>query len=332
MNGYVPQHGDTLWLTGLVLAMLLVLGFILSRVNHVGIARLVAWSVVIIATSLVERATRVEPAGLRMVLIILVLLWSMKNVVGVEARAADGVTLSPWRWAFFVSLWPGMQPALFAPQFRRPLAARGLAIKGLKRLMIGAVLISLSATLWRHARSTLGDRSTGVIATISLCTGLSLALHFGVFNLIAAAWRLVGIDAGTLFRDPMKSASLTEFWGRRWNLAFVEMTTLGVYRPLRIAAGPGVAMVAAFLFSGLLHELAISVPVRAGYGGPMAYFALHAGLIGVERRLERGGRPINVNRAAGRVWTFVWLVLPAPILFHRPFLEGCVWPLVGFTP
>jgi hypothetical protein len=25
----------------------------------------------------------------------------------------------------------------------------------------------------------------------------------------------------------------------------------------------------------------------------------------------------------------LWLALPLPLLFHRPFLEGCVWPLIG---
>jgi hypothetical protein len=24
-----------------------------------------------------------------------------------------------------------------------------------------------------------------------------------------------------------------------------------------------------------------------------------------------------------------WLALPLPILFHRPFLRGVVWPLIG---
>jgi hypothetical protein len=32
------------------------------------------------------------------------------------------------------------------------------------------------------------------------------------------------------------------------------------------------AHLAAFAVSGLLHELAISLPVGAGYGGPTAYF------------------------------------------------------------
>ena len=29
------------------------------------------------------------------------------------------------------------------------------------------------------------------------------------------------------------------------------------------------------------------------------------------------------------VETLAWLLVPLPILFHRPFLAGVVWPLIG---
>ena len=84
--------------------------------------------------------------------------------------------------------------------------------------------------------------------------------------------------------------------------------------------------------SGLLHELAISVPVRAGYGLPLGYFALHGVLLMVEGRLARSGRPIDGRPWIGRAWTLAWLLVPVPILFHRPFLAGVVWPLIGIEP
>jgi len=145
--------------------------------------------------------------------------------------------------------------------------------------------------------------------------GLSLMLHFGIFNLAAGAWRALGIDVDSLFRAPLYATTLSEFWGRRWNLAFSEMTAAAVYRPL---GGGALALVAAFAFSGLLHELAISVPVRAGFGLPMAYFALHGVLVVIERKLE----------IHSRVWTAFWILAPLPILFHAPFLDGVVRPLL----
>jgi len=90
-------------------------------------------------------------------------------------------------------------------------------------------------------------------------------------------------------------------------------------------------VMAAFLFSGILHELAISVPVGAGYGGPFAYFALHGALVLVERGLGRAGWPIERLPWLGSVWTLGWLALPLPILFHIPFLSGVVWPLFGIS-
>jgi alginate O-acetyltransferase complex protein AlgI len=107
------------------------------------------------------------------------------------------------------------------------------------------------------------------------------------------------------------------------------MTALASYRPLSGRLGRRVATVAAFLASGLLHELAISLPVLAGFGLPMAYFLLHGMLVLTERRLDRAGRPVNGWGMWSHVWVLGWLVLPAPILFHLPFLRGVVWPLIG---
>jgi len=171
--------------------------------------------------------------------------------------------------------------------------------------------------------------SSRLLATPPLLVGLSLIVHFGAFDVLAAAWRWQGVDCQRLFRSPLRSTNLREFWGRRWNLAFSEMTAIGIYQPLVRVAGRGPALAASFLGSGLLHELAISVPVRAGYGLPMAYFMLHGILITVEARLATANRPIDRVTWIGRVWTLAWLLAPLPILFHRPFLTGIVWPLIG---
>src|SRR5262249_60569458 len=121
---------------------------------------------------------------------------------------------------------------------------------------------------------------------------LTLVLLFGIFNILAAFWRPLGVNARPLFRAPLLSTSLSEFWSKRWNLAFSEMTALAIYRPATAAFGRRGAIIAAFVVSGLLHELAISVPVKAGYGGPSLYFLLHGLLVAVENWLERRGMPI----------------------------------------
>jgi alginate O-acetyltransferase complex protein AlgI len=128
---------------------------------------------------------------------------------------------------------------------------------------------------------------------------------------------------GPPFDAPHRSTSLGEFWGRRWNRAFSDMTALLVYRPLGRCGGALIGLGGAFVFSGLLHEVAISLPVRAGFGGPTAYFVLHALLVAIERRLAARGL-FDWPPGVGRVWTAAWLIAPLPVLFHRAFLEGVI--------
>ena len=231
--------------------------------------------------------------------------------------------LSIGRWLGFAALWPGMRPGPFA---RRAVASlpevEQLFLGGSARWLTGLAMVVLARLAWVLTSSRL-------LATPPLLVGLSLIVHFGAFDVLAAAWRWQGVDCQRLFRSPLRSTNLREFWGRRWNLAFSEMTAIAIYQPLVRVAGRGPALAASFLGSGLLHELAISVPVRAGYGFPMAYFMLHAILMTVEARLAKANRPIDRVRWIGRVWTLAWLLVPLPILFHRPFLRGVIWPLIN---
>ncbi len=289
----------------LLLAPLPVAGHLLSRLRSRGPARVLAWSLVVVSVVGAERLTVRSPAPLRMLILIAALFLAMKAVVAVE-DAGDG-PLPPGRWLLFCLLWPGMQPSAFRVR-RPPLpGVAALAGAGAARMAVGVGLAAASRYL------------PDALAPLLLLPGLSLVLHFGLFDVATAAFRRLGFDVSRPFRSPWRSRSLSEFWGRRWNLAFVEMLTLGVYRPLQRVAGRTTGAVAAFLLSGLFHELAISVPVGAGYGGPSLYFALHGGLVLLERRT--GYR----SRAA----TFAALLLPAPILFHPPFLHGVILPVIG---
>ena len=289
-----------------------------------------AWLLVFLSVSVVERLCRDEPAGFRMLAIIGVLLYAMKSVVVVESHAQNPPKLTLPRWIIFGVLWPGMRPAIFAAPRRVSLTGgRELLWKGTRHLIMGAVLIVLARLEWAVCRDVLNVDTARCVATILLLPGLSLMLHFGFFNIVAAFWRFQGFDCRPLFRDPLKSKSLTEFWGRRWNLAFSEMTTIGVYRPTQKCLGKPSATVISFLASGVLHELAISLPVKAGFGLPLAYFAIQSGLVLLERSLENTRWRIGRRDWTNRVWTLGWLLIPLPILFHRPFLKGVVWPLIG---
>jgi len=323
VSTYLPTAPAIVWSLAAVLVGTLLAGLGISRMARAPAARPAAWALVIAAVALVERLCADQPPGLRMLALIGTLLYAMKAVVTVDGMEPGRPPLTPWRWLAFAAAWPGMRPVPFARAGEPSLpGAADLMGLGLRRLLLGGALLALARFAWAETGSRL-------LATALALPGLSFILHFGIFNLAAGAWRYAGVDVHPLFRAPLLSKSLAEFWGRRWNLAFSEMTAIGVYRPLSRLMGKPTGLVAAFLFSGLVHELAISLPVKAGFGLPLLYFAVHGALMLTERGLERAGRPIHRRPWLGRVWTTFWLVAPLPILFHRPFLEGVVWPILG---
>ena len=334
--GYWPHNPATLTSAISLLAGMLAAALVTTRLSHHRMAVAAGWVLVISGVTTIERMTSAEPAGLRMLLLISALLLGMKSLVTVHEQAAGRPRLSVFQWLPFAVAWPGMRPSTFAAVPGQP--RRGwqqLLRQGAVNLLIGGVLITLAAVV--DASPVMSDpASTGGMAVIALLLlpGVSLVLHFGVFHLLAGGWRRLGADCHALFRTPLRSTSLAEFWGRRWNLAFSEMTTLVVFRPLRGPLGTGPATFAAFAFSGLLHELAISLPVRDGFGLPLLYFAVQA--VGMQCEQRRGpqaeqGRRIATGswQLADRLWTAAWLILPLPLLFHLPFLRGCLWPLIS---
>ena len=330
MAAYLPTDPLAAWLILTGWLGTLAAGFGITRLHPAGPARCAAWLLVAASLATALKICEEEPAGVRMVTVCASLLLGMKAVVSVESQAAGQPRLSALRWFAFAALWVGMRPALFAKAGRAPLPGAGELIRrGLRRLVLGVVCLLVVQAVWPEPRSGLAGVGALAGATALGLIGLSLSLHFGLFNMLAGLWRLAGMDCRPLFRAPLLARNLTEFWGRRWNLAFSEMTALAVARPLAPCLGPGGAVIAAFLFSGVLHELAISVPVRAGYGGPLVYFALQGALVLVERGLGRAGWPIERLGWLGPVWTLGWLALPLPILFHAPFLSGVVWPILG---
>ncbi|WP_239618369.1 MBOAT family protein [Cohnella mopanensis] len=190
--------------------------------------------------------------------------------------------------------------------------------------------MGLSWLVWHSAFQWNWNYRYGMIgATVLLMAGLSFAGHFGLLKIWAGIWRLAGFDCQPLFRNPAMSRSLNEFWSRRWNLAFSEMTTLGVYRPLSGSIGKNGAAFASFIFSGILHELAISLPVRQSFGMPLLYFVINGTGVVIERTMERRGFSVAGVAWLGRIWTFVWLVLPVPLLFNSSFLKSIIWPIIG---
>lgn len=239
------------------------------------------------------------------------LTWRRTPVVGASFRRHLGYLLA----------WPGLDAAAFLnsshlPQ-ARPTAQEWWFASG--KLALG---LGLLFGLAREVPASL-PYVAGWIGMV----GIVLTLHFGCFHLLSCGWRSLGVDARPLMNWPLVSVSVGEFWGRRWNTAFRDLTHRFLFRPLTAWLGPGWAMVAGFFVSGLVHELVISIPARGGYGGPSLFFAVQGAALWVERSAL--GRKEGLGRGrTGRLFTVLVLLLPLPLLFHPPFVLGIMVPFL----
>jgi hypothetical protein len=316
-----PTNFEIVAVLAAVLLALLVGGYVLTRrATSTWVPRL-GWLSLVAGVAGVERMVAGEPPGVRMLALITFALLSLKVIAVASERAKGMPPPSFAAWLAFSSAWLGMQPRLFA-SYGAPArdGARELLQRGAFNAALGIVLVLLARAVWSATESRLA-------ATAAMLVGSSLCLHFGLGTVLAGVWRLRGVAAEAVFREPLRSESLAEFWSRRWNLGFSEMTATLVYRPLSTRLGRSAALLAGFVWSGLLHEMAISLPVRAGFGLPMLYFLLHGVLVWVERGLSKSGHPLSGT--LGRAWSIFWILSPLPLLFHQPFLAGILWPLIG---
>jgi hypothetical protein len=312
---------DLMWLYLLAYTVLLVTsGYLLPFLKTKSHSRTLAWIIAVATVGFSTWVTIHQSPLLRMIVIVYMQLLSMKILVAVETYTSEN-KLSILQWLAFALGWFGMRPSLFEKLPSPPRDYRKLLLKGLSRIVIGLIFLYLSFTVarlnWTHQY---------FFPQLLMLIGISLILHFGILNLSAALWRAMGVDATELFRAPYKSKSLKEFWGKRWNIAFSEMTALIAYRPLRGKVGTEAAVVLSFLLSGLLHEIAISFPVNAGYGLPLIYFGIHAIAMQMESKLIFMQRVIS-HKFWSHVWVMGLLIVPMPLLFHEAFMIQVLVPL-----
>jgi len=158
-------------------------------------------------------------------------------------------------------------------------------------------------------------------------TGVVSVLHFGVSHVSSLVWRSCGVNALHIMDKPLLAQSASAFWGHRWNLAFRDVMHGFVFRPLAPLVGTVGATVAVFVVSGLIHDAVISFTGGGGWGLPTLYFVIQAAGVFVER--SRAGRRIGLGRGVTG-WLFALAVIagPAGLLFHGPFIEHVVVPMV----
>lgn len=157
--------------------------------------------------------------------------------------------------------------------------------------------------------------------------GIVLFLHFGLFHGISCFWRSRGVDAAPIMNRPLLATSVSAFWSRHWNVAFRDITHRLVFQPLRRPLGAEGAVFCGFLFSGLLHELAITLPAGGGYGGPTAFFALQGLALLTEK--TKAGRRMGLGKGTkGWLSTQFLLIASAPLLFPPAFVLRVINPFI----
>ena len=224
------------------------------------------------------------------------------------------------RVAWF-ALWPGLDAkpffnttnALSPPTAYEWLAAIAKTLAGAALLFgIAPPLINVNIIL------------AGWIAM----AGIVLLLHFGSFQLLALIWRRAGHDVQPIMNAPTTATSLSEFWNCRWNVAFRDFTHHNVFQPVARRWNARTATWTCFAFSGLVHELAISVPADSGFGLPMSYFLLQGLGVTAERNFVRRGIPVR-SGISGWLYTFVFTVPAAYWLFHPSFVHQVILPVIS---
>ena len=231
------------------------------------------------------------------------------------------VAAPTWKHVAYLVAWPGMDCDAFlstSNAARQPVSATEWLFSFAK-FGLGIALMYGAAIELSDAHVLLRGW-TGMI-------GIVLTLHFGLFHVMSCAWRSVGVAATPLMNWPVLSESATEFWGRRWNLAFRDLTHRLLFIPLKSILGPAGALLAGFAVSGLVHDLVISGPGGAGWGLPTLYFVLQGAGLLFER--SRFGRASGLGTGSvGRLYCFAIIALPSPLLLHPPFVNNVIVPFL----
>lgn len=215
---------------------------------------------------------------------------------------------SPTGLALFLFAWPGVIPHHFqTPQTPQPIDPISF-LNAWARMALGALSVILLAVY----APQLPNHFLGLAGTAAIL----LTIHLGICDLLPWLHRWAGFSVPPLFIRPWAATSLADFWGRRWNLAFVEMNQTIFLRPLYRTFGRRRARFALFSISGLLHELGLSWTAGAGWGLPLACFLLHGILVELEQHFK----------IANRVWTWFWLATTFPWIFHEPFRRTLIVP------
>lgn len=269
-------------------------GPLLANVRTLWVRRLAGWLVLAAVVAATDVILSDHGAIGRMMGICCVLLGGMKGLVYAEWVGPERLPLR--RYCIFAFLWFGMDPASFRSR-RAGLGWKDDAKLGLLLMFAGTIGAWLVWAMdWRQI--------------LVMFVPMSLGFHFGALRVLKAGLRAAGFPVRTLFPNVLEARGVGDFWSRRWNVGYSQMMQRLVGRQVEARAGADAGMMAVFVVSGLLHELAITLPVRSGFGLPTVYFTVHGILVLLEKRR---GRPF------GKIPALLAVAVPLGLLFPPAF-------------
>lgn len=179
-------------------------------------------------------------------------------------------------------------------------------------------LLARAVTCW--ALAALVFLALPVLPATSRWVGGAAFLYVGMESADAAV-RLPLAFAGLAIRplqdSPIRSRTLGEFWGRRWNREVGGLLFRWCFRPLARRGHAGLGLAWAFTFSGLLHAVAVLAAMAWKDALTVQlFFMLHGALVAAER-------VVGVSRWpawAAHAWVVAAFALTAP-LFIEPSLR-----------
>lgn len=292
---------------------------IIHRVRSARVRRSWGWLITLVLLVLGAWASQPLAPWPRLGVVWALVFVAFKALVLTHTEPTALVGLTWWRYCGFVAGWLGMDVAAWIVP-TAPVAA------GWRRVLSGSAwLLGAGGLTWLLLRWPVAAAWALPRAWCAWVAGV-IAVFFGFTRLLTGIWNVLGRNVAPLFDAPVYARSLTEWWGKRWNLAVHTTLHLVIWQPLRGRFGTAGAATAVFLVSGLLHEYLLSYPANGGWGGPIAYFVIQAaGMYAEHKRAVR--RILRVAAWRKAAWTLVITLVPGPLLFHPALLEALVMPL-----
>jgi hypothetical protein len=293
-----------IWAIPLLVIAAIAAGPLLANLKHDGARRMLGWLFLAAVVAGADVALSGDGAVTRMVGICCVLLGGMKGLVYAEWARSDRLVIA--RYLVFAFLWFGMDPASF--QNRRVGLSWGGDVKtGLMLMLAGTAGGWLVWTMEWHQ-------------VFLMFLPMSLGFHFGALRVLKGVLRFAGFSVRTLFPNVLETRGVGDFWSRRWNVGYSQMMQRIVGRPVAALAGENAGMMAVFVGSGVLHELAITLPVRSGFGMPTLFFTLHGALALLEKK---------TGRSIGKIPAVLAVILPLGLLFPPAFQNQVIATCLG---